>query len=113
MKFQICTCNYPPFVHGNFFDERGPYFFGEGLEHLSDNFFCQEEAMVFIQEAFVSGKITEAEVQMLKKDAVLLTLPIKLPSVVREYKKQIPESDAKLRRDATKELWKIHGVTLH
>ncbi|MBI2121031.1 MAG: hypothetical protein HYT94_05405 [Parcubacteria group bacterium] len=96
MKFQLCTCGYPPFIHGHFFDENGPYLSGKGLEHLSDNFFCQEEAWSFIQEAFGFGKITESEAKMLKKDAVLLALPFKLPPDVEEYKKQTPESDAKL-----------------
>lgn len=113
MKFQICTCNYPSFAHGHFFDEHGPYLFGEGLEHLSDNFFCQEEALSFIQEALVAGKVTEAEANALKEDKALLTLPVILPPDVEEYIKQGPEVNRKMLLGVIREIRRIEGITIH
>jgi hypothetical protein len=100
MKFQICTCKKHSFDHGNFFDENGPFFRGEGLTHLSGDVFCQAEALAFVQEALDSGKITLEEACSLGRDQVLLSLPDEVPSGLVLYQKN---EKARTGRMVTKE----------
>lgn len=87
MLFQICTCKKHPFIHGNFFDENGAFFRGEGLVHLSGDMFCQKDTLAFIQEVLDSGKITLEEACELGRDQVLLSLPEETPSNLALYQK--------------------------
>lgn len=100
MKFQICTCKKHSFNHGNFFDENGPVFRGEGLVHLSGDVFCQAEALAFVQEALDSGKITLEEACSFGRDHILLSLPEEAPSGLALYQKN---EKARVERMITKE----------
>lgn len=80
MKFQLGTDGKHPFIHGHFYNEHGPYFRGEGLEHLSDNFFCQEDALAFLDQAVREEKIALGEAMTLRRDQALLSLPEERPS---------------------------------
>lgn len=100
MKFQISTDGKNPFIHGHFFDENGPYFRGEGLEHLSANFFCQADATAFLYEAVGAGKITFEEACALRRDQALFSLPEERPSGLALYQKN---EKARIERMVTKE----------
>jgi hypothetical protein len=87
MKFQICTCGKHLFIHGNFFDENGPYLEGMGMERLSRDIFSQADARTFIQQTLDSGKITLGEACELVRDQVLFLLPEENPSSLAMYQK--------------------------
>lgn len=113
MKFQIGTDGTHPFLHGQFFNEHGPYFRGEGLEHLSkDNFFCQQDALAFIQESLASGKITLEEAMVLEKDEALLSLPEEYPPDLAEYERNqkalvwVMMQKSKICLQQIKKLWR-------
>ncbi len=100
MRFQIGTDGKHPFLHGHFFDENGHYFWGEGIDHLSDNFFCQADAAAFLYEAAEAGKITFYEACALRRDQALLSLPEERPSNLLLYQKN---EKARIARMVTKE----------
>jgi hypothetical protein len=100
MKFNISTDGKNPFIHGYFFDENGLYFRGEGLEHLSPNFFCQTDALAFLQEAVGLRKITLEEACELGRDHALLSLPEERPSGLLRYQKN---EQARIERMVTEE----------
>jgi hypothetical protein len=112
VRFQISEGGYP-FIHGYFFDENGPYFRGEGLNHLSDNFFCRADALAFIQAAFAAGQITEEEARVLEKDGALLTLPDHVPSNFERYKAyRLRRSEEKVNRKM-RELKEYYGLMFY
>jgi hypothetical protein len=77
MKFQLCSCGGYVITHGHFVDENGPYFRGEGLEHCSENFFCQNDAILFVIKAIKEPCVPNAEV--LKVWPELRQLPVQRP----------------------------------
>lgn len=88
MKFQLCMCKKHFFLHGNFFDETGPWIKEVGgLIHLSGDMFCQTDALAFIQESLNSEKITLEEACALGRDQALLSLPEERPSNLELYQK--------------------------
>lgn len=88
------------FLYGNFYDENGPYLREHGLAHLSGNFFCQVDALAFLQEAVDSGEITLEEACVLGRDPALLSLPEERPSGLALYQKN---EKARVERMVTKE----------
>ena len=101
MKFQICTCKRHLFIHGNFFDEIGPYIkeFG-GLVHLSGDMFSRVEVFLFIQKSFQSKKIILEEACELARDPNILLLPEERTSGLALYQKN---ENARVKRIMTLE----------
>jgi hypothetical protein len=98
------------FVHGNFFDETGPYIKeAGGLTHLSGDIFSQADASVFIQEAVDEGKITLEEAFAQRRDELFLSLPTERPSGLALYQKN---EKARVKRLVTQEGKKQLAVLL-